>query len=41
MKENGLYYVSCDKSAYKSIYFKVTGGYWLEMHPDTYIMKDV
>jgi hypothetical protein len=40
VRENGLYYTSCDKSSYEPIYFKV-GGYWLEMNPETYVMKDV
>ena len=39
VRENGLYYTSCDKSTYEPIYFKV-GGYWLEMNPETYVMKD-
>jgi len=33
--------VSCDKSAYPSLYFKLNGDHWVEMHPDTYIMRDV
>jgi Eukaryotic aspartyl protease len=38
---NFIFNVPCDKALYESLYLQTFEGYWLELHPDNYILPDL